>query len=450
MMPDPDTTCDEVFAAVSGAGAVAVGVCGVEVLGEARDAIRRRRSAGLHDGMAFTYRNPERSTDPRRALPSAQCAVVAAFPYPTGRSEPSGALVAEVSRYAAQDTYGALRAALGAGAEVLRARGHRAVVLADDNALVDRSLAVRAGLGWLGKNTNLLVPGAGSWVVIGSILTDMVLDPGAGLEVHTDPRRAVDRGCGSCTRCMTACPTGALVAPGVMDSSRCLSWLLQRTGEFPRRFRVALGTRIYGCDSCQEVCPPSSASVSLQSVSLHAGSLQSGGVHSAAAAARADGQASPPGDRVAIEDLLTLPDEELLERFGAWYIPRRDPRYLRRNALVVLGNAAAELDPSSEASQHGDSHASAMAVVSRLLRDYLADEDPLLVHHAAWAVRRAGVDDLLDEAPWRTHPEVLAERARPHPNHSAPGPAMPDARIPKRLSLLAGEVRHRETGPDAR
>lgn len=254
------------------------------------------------------------------------------------------------------------------------------------------------------------------------------------------PQHIVERGCGSCTRCMTACPTGALVAPGLMDSSRCLSWLLQRTGEFPRRFRVALGTRIYGCDDCQEACPPSSASAP-----PHAG-----GVHSGAPEARADGEASPPGDWVAIEDLLTLTDEELLERFGTWYIPKRDPRYLRRNALVVLGNAAAELDPSSEVSQHGDSHASATVVVSRLLRGYLADEDPLLVHHAAWAARRAGADDLLDEEPWRTHPEVLAERARPHPNYAAPGLAMPDARSPNRLSLLAGKVRHRETGRDAR
>lgn len=427
---DPDAVRNDVFAAVTGAGAVAVGVCGVEVLQEARDAIRRRRSAGLHDGMAFTYRNPERSTDPRRALPSAQCAVVAAFPYSRERSEHPDTLVADVSRYAVADTYGALRAALGAGAEVLRVRGHRAAVLADDNALVDRSLAVRAGLGWLGKNANLLVPGVGSWVVIGSILTDAVLSGDADLSGETalrganvlpggaDAQRALARGCGNCTRCITACPTGALVAPGVLDSSRCLSWLLQRTGEFPRRFRAALGTRIYGCDDCQEACPPSNVSASVRSVPPEPADV--GGLPS-------------PGDSVAIEDLLTMTDEALLERFGTWYIPKRDPRYLRRNALVVLGNAAAALDSSRPGPSGADT-----LVVRGLLRRYLADEDPLLVHHAAWAARRAGADDLLHEEPWLNHPEVLAERSREHPRRVTVDHA----------PLLAVVAQHRETGRD--
>jgi epoxyqueuosine reductase len=437
-MPDPEVTRDEVFAAVLGAGAVAVGVCGVEVLEEARDTIRRRRSAGLHDGMAFTYRNPERSTDPKRALPSAQSAVVAAFPYRTQRCERPDAAVAEVSRYAAEDTYGALRAALGAGAEVLRDRKHRAVVLADDNALVDRSLAVRAGLGWLGKNTNLLVPGVGSWVVIGSILIDTVLPassvlPGkTGLPGNTGSQRALELGCGSCTRCMTACPTGALVAPGVMDSSRCLSWLLQRTGEFPRRFRVALGARIYGCDDCQEACPPSRPSIS-----VHTGSRE------VRDRSQSDGAPLPPGDWVELADLLTMTDEALLERFGAWYIPKRDPRYLRRNALVVLGNLA-----SDSASPRGGRRRLGTTDVRGLLRRYLADEDPLLVQHAAWAARRACVDDLLDEEPWRTHPEVLAERARPHPQHEVQHQQVPDQQVPDHEPLLAAVVQHRETGPD--
>ena len=100
--------------------------------------------------------------------------------------------------------------------------------------------------------------------------------------------------------------------------------------------------------------------------------------------------------------LLTLDDESLLERFGAWYIPRRDPRYLRRNALVALGNAAAGSPAPG-------------GTVRELLRRYLADEDPLLVQHAAWAARRSGRDRLLTEGPWATHPEVLAEVSRTHP-----------------------------------
>ncbi len=379
-------TRDRVLRVVLDAGAVVAGVCGVDVLTEARGVISRRRSVGLHDGMAFTYRNPQRSTDPLRAFPSARSAVVVAFPYDTARSGEPGRLSGEVARYASGDTYGELRNVLLNGADELRASGHRAVVLADDNALVDRSMAARAGLGWLGKNTNLLVPGAGSWVVLGSILTDAPLPSGATAQAGSDP--TIERGCGSCTRCLTACPTGALIAPGVMDNSRCLSWLLQRTGDFPRQYRVALGRRIYGCDDCQEVCPPS--------MGVSRGS-------------------TAPGDWADLEDLLTSSDSSLLDRFGAWYIPRRDPRYLRRNALVVLGNVAAlRALFAGCASDVGATDEPAVTALV-LLRRYLGDEDPLLVAHASWAARRAGVEWILHEDPWQTHPEVLAEMARPHP-----------------------------------
>src|SRR5438105_6711215 len=129
----------------------------------------------------------------------------------------------------------------------LEVDGWRARVLADDNALVDREAARRAGLGWYGKNANVLLPGAGSWFVLGSVVTDAPLPPAD---------HEVPDGCGSCTRCLDGCPTGAIVAPGVVDARRCLAWLVQQPGSFPVELRAALGDRIYGCDDCQEVCPP--------------------------------------------------------------------------------------------------------------------------------------------------------------------------------------------------
>ena len=147
------------------------------------------------------------------------------------------------------DHYRPLRAALGRVAEHLQSAGWRARVVADDNALVDRAAAVRAGLGWYGKNTNVLLPGAGSWFVLGSVLTDAPLTAG------TSSPRPVPDGCGSCQQCLTACPTGALVGAGQLDGRRCLAWLLQAPGVFPPEFRVALGDRMYGCDDCQTVCP---------------------------------------------------------------------------------------------------------------------------------------------------------------------------------------------------
>jgi epoxyqueuosine reductase len=232
----------------------------------------------------------------------------------------------------------------------LVAAGWQTRVLADDNALVDREAARQAGLGWFGKNTNVLVPGFGSWVVLGSVITDAPLPAHAAL---------VEDGCAACTRCLPACPTGALVEPGVLDARRCLAWLLEAPGPFPLEFREALGDRIYGCDDCQEVCPPNKA------------------------AERRD----PPPPTVAQYDepwvdivaMLELSDRDLLARFGRWYIADRDPRYLRRNALVVLGNVGRADAPD----------------VRRVLRAALASDDDLIREHAAWAAQRLGLGELV-------------------------------------------------------
>ena len=362
---------DRCVGALRSAGAVAVGVCGTGPLTEARAVIEQRLADGLSGGMAFTYRNPVRSTDPRSALPSARSAVVAALPYGSHRMPPpSGdgtSPLAEVARYAAHDTYRVLRDALGAAARLLQDEGHRAVVVADDNALVDRAIAHRAGLGWFGRNTNLLVAGVGSWVVLGTVLTDAELVPTADAPVP-------DR-CGTCRRCMDSCPTGAFVGPGVMDASRCLSWLLQREGEFPRDLRPALGRRIYGCDECQVVCPPNRRAPEVRH------------------------PVTGPGDQLELRWLLTAPDAELLSALGAWYIPRRDVRYVRRNALVVLGNTPGVSD----------------VLLRELLEAFLRSEDPMLVSHAAWAARRHRLEDLLAVAEVAEHPEVRAELCHPRP-----------------------------------
>ena len=204
--------------------------------------------------MQFTYRNPDRSTDPGRILAGARSLVVGAWGY--RRAEPATASLSDrpagtVARYARRDHYGVPPHRPGPDRRPAAwPTGWRARVVVDDNALVDRAAAHRAGLGWFGRNTLLLLPGLGSWFVLGSVVTDapLVPTPPAG---PSDPAE----GCGSCRRCMTACPTGALVADGVLDAGRCLAWLVQAPGTFPVEFREALGDRIYGCDDCQQVCP---------------------------------------------------------------------------------------------------------------------------------------------------------------------------------------------------
>ncbi len=353
-----ETLRDELLRTGLDRGLAAVGVADSGVFTEARTALHTRRRDGLHGGMQFTYRNPDRSTDPGRILPGARSLVVGAWGYrredPAPDPDRAGQRPAGiVARYARRDHYASLRAALGGIADRLVARGWRAIVVCDDNALVDRAAAQRAGLGFYGRNSLLLLPGLGSWFVLGSVVSDAPLPP-----TSASGPSAPAEGCGGCTRCLTACPTGALVAPGVLDARRCLAWLVQAPGSFPVEFRAALGGRVYGCDECQEVCPVN----------------------------RLADRRHPPDrpetdavDAVDLLDLLAADDEELLAAHGRWYIPGRDPRYVRRNALVALGNV-------------GDGTAPATA--SALAR-WVHSDDPLLAEHARWAAVRLGRSDLL-------------------------------------------------------
>jgi epoxyqueuosine reductase len=254
-----------------------------------------------------------------------------------------------VARYARRDHYGALRGALDTVARRLAELGWRTAVVSDDNALVDRAAAHRAGIGWFGKNSLLILDGLGSWFLLGAVVTDAPLPPARPEELA--PHAS---GCGTCSRCMTACPTGALVAPGVVDARRCLAWLVQAEGSFPEEHRAALGDRVYGCDACQEVCPINRL---------------------------ADRRDPPPAEdgtsHVDLLGLLAAGDDELLRAHGRWYIPRREARYVRRNALVALGNVGDCDDPATR----------------EALRHWASVDDPMLAEHARWAAARLGCSE---------------------------------------------------------
>lgn len=341
----PAATVEELVALGRAGGLHAVGVAPAVRFERTRRILEERGAAGLAAGMQFTFRNPARSTDPGRHVPGARALVVGARAYPTSPPPPPPGPVGRVACYAWSDHYGVLRRALGRVADRLRRDGWRAEVFADDNALVDREAAWLAGLGWYGKNANLLLAGAGSWFVLGAVVTDAPLPPSAA---------PAPDGCGACRRCLDACPTGAIVAPGAVDARRCLAWLVQAPGEFPLEHREALHDRIYGCDDCQEVCPPNRLAPEAQ-------------------------PAGPEEAWVPLVELLASDDAALLARFGRWYLAGRDPRWLRRNALVALGNVGDPDDP---------------AVVGALAR-VLAGDDDLLRSHAVWAAERLGRADLV-------------------------------------------------------
>lgn len=343
--PSGQEYLEQLLAVGKGAGLDRIGIAPATVLSRARTALHERRDAGLHDGMQFTFRNPERSTDPTAAVRGARSVIVGARSYAM-EPPPRPLGTARVARYAWTDHYAPLRDALWTLARQLRADGHKAVPFADDNSIVDREVAWAAGLGWYGKNANLLLPGGGSYFVLGCVVTTAELPVAAG---------PAPDGCGSCTACIGACPTGAIVAPGTIDARRCLAWVLQKPGIIPHDLRAAVGDRLYGCDDCQEACPPT--------VRLEIRHRRGG----------------PAEAWVGVLDLLRADDETLLATHGRWYLADRDPRWWRRNALVVLGNSADPADPE----------------VAAELRRHLQHPDPVLRAHAVWAAARLGLHDLI-------------------------------------------------------
>ncbi len=275
---------------------------------QAEAAIRDRRARGLFADMRFTMHQPERSCHPETAVRGARTVVSALIevwqPEP---ARPEGA-VGRLPRYAWGDPYVRLRTALGRVRDALRADGARAAVFVDHNMHVDRAGGQVSGLTFSGKNTMAIAPGLGSFVALGAVITDAAL-------VDSAPTPVRD-GCGACTLCVDACPTGALDEPGVLDATACLSYWTQSRSAAPAAVADALDDRVYGCDICQDVCPWN------------------------AGPARRRADAAEPGAEafVSLADWLTAPDDDLRERYGRLYVPDRDPRYLRRNALVALGN----------------------------------------------------------------------------------------------------------------
>jgi epoxyqueuosine reductase len=286
-------------------GIDAIGAAPAEPYEQTEEAIRDRRRRGLFADMRFTMAQPEISCHPETLLPGARTVVSAALSY--WLSAPAAGLgEGRVPRYTWFDAYAALRERLD---ELGRRLGGAHRVLVDANQHVDREGAARSGVGFYGKNTMLIAPRLGSWVVLGTLVTDV--------EVESTPPLATD--CGSCTLCIDACPTGALDEPGVLDATRCLSYWTQAPAAIPEAYREELGTQVYGCDICQDVCP------------------WNRGIERRRAGEPLPEAAEPS---VSLREWLERPAGELRLRYERLYVPRNDGRWLTRNALVAAGNSA--------------------------------------------------------------------------------------------------------------
>jgi epoxyqueuosine reductase len=287
-------------------GIDAVGAAPAEPYAETERHIRERRARGLFADMRFTMARPEESCHPEGLLPGARTVVSAALCYYAPEPErPAGH--GRLPRYTWYDAYAELRTKLDAlGREI----GGKYRVLVDANQHVDREAAARSGVGFYGKNTLLITQRHGSWVVLGTLVTDVELEP-------TPP---LDADCGACRLCIDACPTGALDEPGTLDATKCLSYWTQSSKAMPDEYRGALGAQVYGCDICQDVCP------------------WNRGVEKRRADLRLPAGAEP---HVSLADWLSADPDELRRRYARLYVPRNDGRFLQRNARIAAENVRA-------------------------------------------------------------------------------------------------------------
>ncbi len=230
-------------------GFVKVGVARSEHLSGESMHLTEWLKRGYHGTMDWMERNREKRTDPSKILPNARSVVAVAMNYYTGFHHREDPEAGKISRYAWGDDYHKILT--DRLKELLNFIGERAPdsknkLYVDTGPVMDKVWAAKAGLGWQGKHTNLITKEFGSWVFLGEIITDLALEPDEPIADF----------CGSCTACIEACPTDAIVEPYQLDSTRCISYLtIEHKGEIPEEFHPDLNNWIYGCDICQDVCP---------------------------------------------------------------------------------------------------------------------------------------------------------------------------------------------------
>ncbi len=294
----------------------------------------------------FDDRYASRATDPGELLGRARSVICLAFPYATPAPASPGPLRGRVSNYAwSPDYHTRVRSVLDAVASAIDAAAGEPVtaIACDTRPLAERAFAAHSGLGWVGKHTNLISPGLGSFVFLGEVVTTLALAPDAPLR----------KSCGECARCVDVCPTGALRGDYTIDATRCIADLTQRTDAIPRALRALIGDWVWGCDLCQLACPPTQA-----------------------AGFNGDPAANAPAQfesgRPLLTNLLRLRSGEFKRRFEKTAMGWRGGAVLRRNAAVALGNA---LDRSA---------------IPALVLALNEDPHPMVRGHAAWALGRIG------------------------------------------------------------
>ncbi len=331
-----------------------VGICSAENFSRDEIAATERVRQGLMDGLPwYTEGRVRRMNRPAELLRGARSVISLAISYDTGAPPPqdaggSGMPRGRVARYAWGDDYhGVIKERLQRFAAALPQIAGKAVatrVFVDDGPMNDRAAAERSGVGWFGKNTNILTPSHGSWVFLSQVVTDLDLTPDKPLK----------KTCGSCVRCIDDCPTGAIIAPFVLDNRRCISFLtIELRGPIPRELRPLVGDWVFGCDICQDVCPVNRKAAPSQEPAF---------------------KKRHDFDAPELLPLLDMDDEAFRTRFRGSPIKRAKLVGMQRNVCVALGNIG---DPAAVP----------------VLIGALSHGEPLVRQHAAWALGRIGGPD---------------------------------------------------------
>jgi epoxyqueuosine reductase len=314
-------------------GFSAFGVAPVEVDVRA-EYFKKWIADGMHGDMAWLARDPERRTDARKVLPEARSLVVVGLNY----YQPHPAADYRIAKYAlGADYHDVILDRLKQLCVEMQALGGAQKPYVDTGPVLEKPVAAAAGLGWQGKSTILIHRGAGTWLFLGVILTTLELEATSAPE----PDR-----CGSCTRCIDACPTAAIIAPYRMDARKCLAYLtIEHKSAIPVEYREALGDRVFGCDDCLDVCPWNKWAVATREAQF------------------------APRPHPPLRETLAWTDEQFVAHFKGTPVERLGLARWRRNALTVLGNVGTRTDlPAVEAQ--------------------LASADPMVAEHAVWAAER--------------------------------------------------------------
>jgi epoxyqueuosine reductase len=338
----PEAIAGAIRALAEAEGFARVGFAAVEPLDEEAIWLGRWIDEGMHAGMGWMARSLDQRLAPGRLLPGAASVAVLAMPYAHALPPDPGGLSGRTSCYAwGRDYHNVAGKALRRIQRQLAERfpGLDSYASVDSRPVFERAWAVRAGLGWAGRSCCTILPGLGSKVFLATLTLREPLPPSPPLEAS----------CGSCARCLRACPTGALRSPGRLDARRCLSYLtIEHRGAIPEELRPAMGRTVFGCDACQDTCP-----------------------HAAAAGAQGHAAFAPRPDRAWLDlpALLREDDEALERKLEGSPLRRARATGLKRNAAVVLGNLG---DPAA---------LPALAVARR-------HPDPIVSEHAGWAAVR--------------------------------------------------------------